>query len=53
MKPSRVLAAMGIPEDVAGTVIRVSFGPKTSEADIARFATEWRRIGSRAKAEAA
>jgi cysteine desulfurase len=53
MKPSRILAAMGIPEDVAGSVIRVSFGPTTSEADIERFITEWRRIGSRAKAEAA
>jgi cysteine desulfurase len=53
MKPSRVLAAMGISEDVAGSVIRVSFGPTTSEADIERFTAEWRRIGSRAKAEAA
>jgi cysteine desulfurase len=53
MKPSRVLAAMGIPEDIAGSVIRVSFGPTTSEADIERLTTEWRRIGSRAKAEAA
>ncbi|MFL6760586.1 cysteine desulfurase family protein [Sphingomonas sp.] len=53
MKPSRVLAAMGIPENIAGSVIRVSFGPTTSEADIERFTTEWRRIGSLAKAEAA
>jgi cysteine desulfurase len=44
---------MDIPEDVAGSVIRVSFGPATSEADIERFTMEWRRIGSRAKAEAA
>src|SRR5581483_6327636 len=53
MKPSRVLAAMGIPPDVVGSVIRVSFGPSTCEEDIARFLTEWRKIASRAKAQAA
>ena len=53
MKPSRVLAAMGAPEDVASSVIRVSFGPSTSEADIDRFVAEWRRIAERAKAAAA
>ncbi|MEP6983250.1 MAG: aminotransferase class V-fold PLP-dependent enzyme [Sphingomicrobium sp.] len=53
MKPSRVLAAMGVPEAVAGSVIRVSFGPATSEADVERLTAEWRRIASRAKAEAA
>jgi cysteine desulfurase len=53
MKPSRVLAAMGIPEAIASTVIRVSFGPSTSQADVDRFLGEWRRIASRAKAEAA
>ena len=53
MKPSRVLAAMGVPQAVAGCVIRVSFGPATSEADIERFAGEWRRIRARSKAEAA
>jgi cysteine desulfurase len=53
MKPSRVLAAMGVPEDVASAVIRVSFGPSTSEADIDRFVAEWRRIAARARAQAA
>jgi cysteine desulfurase len=53
MKPSRVLAAMGVPEDVARCVIRVSFGPSTSHADVERFLTEWRRIRNHAKAEAA
>lgn len=53
MKSSRVLAAMGVPEAVAGSVTRVSFGPATSEADIERFMSEWRRVASRAKAEAA
>ena len=53
MKPSRVLAAMGVPGEVASCVIRVSFGPATSEADVERFVSEWRRISNRAKAEAA
>ena len=53
MKPSRVLGAMGVPPDIAGSVIRVSFGPSTSEADIERFLAEWRRIASHAKAAAA
>ena len=53
MKPSRVLTAMGVPADVAASVIRVSFGPSTSTADVARFVAEWRKIASRAKAAAA
>ena len=53
IKPSRVLGAMTVPPELAGSTIRVSFGPDTSEADIARFLGEWRRIASRAKAQAA
>ncbi len=53
MKSSRVLVAMGVADEIASSVIRVSFGPATSEADIERFLAEWRRIASRAKAEAA
>jgi cysteine desulfurase len=53
MKPSRVLEAMGLPAEIAGSVIRVSFGPQTSEADVDRFVAEWRRIKGRAKAQAA
>lgn len=53
MKPSRVLLAMSVPQDVASTVIRVSFGPSTSRADVDRFLAEWRRIGDRAKTAAA
>ena len=53
MKPSRVLAAMGIAPEIAGTVIRVSFGPSTTDADIERFASEWRKIANRAKSVAA
>ena len=53
MKASEVLAAMNVPADVASSFIRVSFGPHTSEADVERFLAEWRRIRSRAKAQAA
>ena len=53
MKPSRVLSAMAVPEDIASSTIRVSFGPSTSEADIERFLGEWRKIRNRAKAAAA
>jgi cysteine desulfurase len=53
MKPSRVLAAMGVPAELAASVIRVSFGPSTSEADVDRFLGEWRRIKNRGKAAAA
>ena len=53
MKPSRVLAAMGVPGEIAECTIRVSFGPATSETDIERFLGEWRGIASRAKVRAA
>jgi cysteine desulfurase len=53
MKASAVLAAMGVPDDVAGGFIRLSFGPHTSEADIERFLAEWGRIAERASAQAA
>jgi cysteine desulfurase len=53
MKPSRVLQAMGVPQEVAACTVRVSFGPSTSDADVRRFVGEWRRIKSRAQARAA
>ncbi len=53
MKPSRVLAAMGVPREIAASVIRVSFGPSTSRDEVDRFLAEWRKIGNRAKAVAA
>ncbi|HUE78519.1 MAG TPA: aminotransferase class V-fold PLP-dependent enzyme [Sphingomicrobium sp.] len=48
MKPSRVLAAMGVAADVAGSAIRVSFGPQTTSGDVDRFLHEWRRIAEAA-----
>jgi cysteine desulfurase len=53
MKPSRVLAAIGLDAEIAASVIRVSFGPETSDADVERFVAEWTRIHSRANRSAA
>ena len=50
MKPSRVLEAMRVPREIAGCVIRVSFGPDTSGDDVERFLAEWRRITAKAGA---
>lgn len=53
LKPSRVLGAMAVAPDVAGCVVRVSFGPSTNESEVGRFLAEWRRLATRAKARAA
>ena len=53
MKPSRVLAAMGVPKEISSSVIRVSFGPSTTDADVERFLAQWRKLAGRAKVEAA
>ncbi len=52
LKPSHVLTAMGWSETEAAEVIRVSFGPETSRADVYRFIEVWRRICTDAKARA-
>ncbi|WP_293882403.1 aminotransferase class V-fold PLP-dependent enzyme [Sphingomonas sp.] len=49
LRPSHVLAAMGWGETAASEVIRVSFGPETSRADIYRFIEQWRRIAGSGK----
>ena len=53
MKDSVVLAAMGVPAEIAGGFLRISFGPAIGEADVDRFLAEWRRIAERAGARAA
>jgi cysteine desulfurase len=50
MKPSHVLAAMGIAPEIADATIRVSFGAATTAADIDAFLAEWTRIASRRRA---
>lgn len=44
MRPSHVLAQMGVAPEAAAEVIRVSFGRTTTEADVERFLTAWRAI---------
>jgi cysteine desulfurase len=44
IKGSHVLAAMGVADEEAGEVIRVSFGPETSRADVYRFIDVWKQI---------
>ena len=53
MKASEVMSAMNLPPELAGSFVRVSFGPSTSEADVDRFVAEWRKIAARAKTQAA
>jgi cysteine desulfurase len=41
---SHVLAAMGVPSDLAAGAIRLSVGPTTSENDIDRFLKAWTKL---------
>lgn len=50
LKTSHVLSAMGWDAVAASEVIRVSFGPETSQAEIVRFIEFWRSIAARAEA---
>lgn len=53
LKTSHVLSAMGWGEAEAAQVIRASFGPETSRADIYRFVEAWKRIAESARSRAA
>lgn len=50
MKASRVLAAMGLPAEVADGALRVSFGPQNSEADVDAFLAAFTSIAARRRA---
>jgi cysteine desulfurase len=50
MKPSPVLTAMGWGEREASEVIRVSFAPATTEAEVDRFLAVWRGLAERRRA---
>ena len=50
LKPSRVLSAMGISEESAREVVRVSFGWPTTESDVMRFADAWAEMAARKRA---
>jgi cysteine desulfurase len=49
MKGSDVLIAMKVDPAIAGSAIRVSFGPDTSDEDVDAFLAEWRRIAARTR----
>jgi cysteine desulfurase len=53
VKTSHVLEALRAPADFAEKVIRVSFGPSTSEAEVDAFAEAWASLAHEAKARAA
>jgi cysteine desulfurase len=42
--PSHVLAAMGVPANLAAGAIRVSIGPTTSENEIDLFLEAWMKL---------
>ena len=49
LRPSYVMLAMGWSEAEAAEVIRVSFGPETTRADVYRFIDSWKRIAADAR----
>ena len=53
LKPSHVLAAMGMDSVAASEVIRVSFGRTTRREDVWRSADQWRAVAADARARAA
>ncbi len=53
MKPSHVLTAMGYESGAVEEVIRVSFAPSTTDADVERFLEAWRALQAKTRVEAA
>lgn len=53
MKPSHVLAAMGLEPEAAGEVIRVSLSPQTAADEIDRFLEAWRTLHAKTQEKAA
>lgn len=53
VRASAVLTAMGYDEVTAGSAIRVSLGPRTSEEDVLRFAETWLEKEKKHRARAA
>ncbi|HEY0627421.1 MAG TPA: aminotransferase class V-fold PLP-dependent enzyme [Allosphingosinicella sp.] len=50
LKSSHVLAALGWSEDAAREVVRVSFGPSTTEEEVDRFAAHWTEMAGKRRA---
>lgn len=53
VRSSRVLGAMGVPDDVAQAAIRVSVGPETTKEQVLAFANAWGKAYDRFRARAA
>ncbi len=53
LRGSGVLAAMGLDGIAAGSAIRVSIGPETTDEDVSRFAEAWLRQWHKQRARAA
>jgi cysteine desulfurase len=53
LKPSRALAAFGVPAEVAECTIRVSYGWSTTAEEIDAFRDAWLRIAKEARVRAA
>ena len=51
VRPSRVLAAMGLGPEVAASAIRVSIGPTTTRDEVLAFAGAWERHYRRFRAQ--
>jgi cysteine desulfurase len=47
VRPSHVLAAMGVPAEIAEGAVRVSLGPSTTAEDIEGFVREWTSLAAR------
>jgi cysteine desulfurase len=43
---SHVLMAMGLPEAIARSAVRISLGPTTTDQEIERFLQVWREIAA-------
>lgn len=52
LKTSHVLGAMGWDDVAASEVVRVSFGPQTTEADVDRFLDAWVGMAQKLSAQA-
>ncbi|MGH6933404.1 MAG: cysteine desulfurase family protein [Dongiaceae bacterium] len=47
VRPSHVLAAMGVGAELAASAIRVSLGWRTTVADVEAFLSSWRKLAAR------
>ena len=47
MKDSHVLAAMGVPPEIAGGFLRISFGPGTDQGEVDAFLGLWAKIAAK------